>query len=46
MTAALVGPAGLAGARERAAELAFVLLLIGCATGAVALLGAWDRRGR
>ncbi|WP_158845510.1 hypothetical protein [Streptomyces sp. NRRL WC-3742] len=38
--------AGLAGARTRAAELAFVLLLIGCAVGAMALLGAWGRRRR
>ncbi|MGA5818543.1 hypothetical protein ACPC54_11885 [Kitasatospora sp. NPDC094028] len=43
MTAAV---AGLAGPEAGAVELAFALLLIGCAAGAVALLGAWTRRGR
>ncbi|WP_268256510.1 hypothetical protein [Kitasatospora xanthocidica] len=35
-----------AGATARAVELAFVLLLGGCATGALALLGTWGRKGR
>lgn len=43
---AVAGLAGLAGAAARAAELAFVLLLGGCATGALVLLGARRRKGR
>lgn len=49
MTVAAVGLAavvGLASPGVRVVELAFVLLLGGCATGAVALLGAWGRRDR
>lgn len=51
MTAAvagLVGAAGLAGAGAGAwaVELAFVLLLGGCAAGALTLLGVWNRKDR
>ncbi|WP_030059992.1 MULTISPECIES: hypothetical protein [Streptomyces] len=44
LTAALA--AGPVGPEVRAVELAFVLLLGGCATGALALLGAWRRKDR
>ncbi|SOB83213.1 hypothetical protein [Streptomyces sp. 1331.2] len=43
---AAVAAAGPVGPGVRAVELAFVLLLCGCATGAVALLGTWRRKGR
>ncbi|WP_158835321.1 hypothetical protein [Streptomyces sp. NRRL S-350] len=45
-TATVVTAAALAGPAVRAVELAFVLLLGGCAAGALALLGAWSRNER
>jgi hypothetical protein len=42
----VVVAAGLAGAQVRAAELAFVLLLGGCAAGALALLGGRSGKER
>ncbi|RKT17014.1 hypothetical protein BX285_1377 [Streptomyces sp. 1114.5] len=47
MAAVAAAPAaGPVGPGVRAVELAFVLLLCGFATGAVALLGTWRRKGR
>ncbi|MFE6049509.1 hypothetical protein ACFQ6N_01990 [Kitasatospora sp. NPDC056446] len=45
MAATAVTAAGSADPALRAVELAFVLLLGGCAAGALALLGAWSRKG-
>jgi hypothetical protein len=38
--------AGQAARELRLVEIGFVLLLSGCAAGAVALLGTWGRKGR
>ncbi|MER7847977.1 hypothetical protein ABTZ03_28990 [Kitasatospora sp. NPDC096077] len=38
--------AGQAARELRLVEIGFVLLLAGCAAGAVALLGVWERKGR
>ncbi|MBV2154766.1 hypothetical protein [Kitasatospora sp. SUK 42] len=44
--AAVVASAGQAARELRLVELGFVLLLSGCAVGAVALLGVWSRKER